>query len=1027
MRLLILCVALLIAGVSLGRAAQLSAGEMRLTTESAVITALTDTRGNLYAKSPETRDLGAVHTLKGDLPAPDTRFTYDAPAREVTIEQAGQAEGGLHGVQWGIAGVPLDYSILVPGSSGIKLERNSPVSHMQFGYPLGWECQFVIVHGPKGGFWVWAEDAEGRYKNLQVWKRNGGWDLAFETQSLAPFAAQTSLRSVKWRLGLIGPDWTEATDKYRRWAAANYHLTGVGDQQPAWVKDIRTLVICGMELDRLDELAAAMDPKQTVLYVPGWRRDGYDRNYPDYTALPELAPFLARAHALGFRVMLHVNYFGCDPKNELYAQFEKLQVHDPFSHEALWWVWPPEQPDIKFAYINPASKAWRDLFVSRMKELCTRYPVDALHLDQTLCIWNDDAGLVDGMTMLEGNIAEHRELRAALPNVALSGEGLNEVTCRYEAFAQRHAMGINHTDGTWDRSRLAMSHPVSSMILRPFTVINGYLGMTSPANSQLYAAWRQAYVNWGVIPTFGWPQPGQLKAPQDFTRQLLDEIHFFQRERVDPDFAHPWPADAAFAYRTAAGNTAKYVVDNGWRFVAGKDEIVARTVTGAEEITGPGSIPGWLGYNDQRSFGLRADHWYPWVPEPRDPKAFHVADLPPGLELAAVTCTDEIARIMTRDRQEALWISDLVQGGRCGYTVFDGEGEEIDGPLNESKAGASFVPQGQDIWLHPPWKATRKNPQTGVLEAAGTGLVYCRMRVKLPADSQPRFTSEVYMDKGAVGEGKTDGVVFSVEATDGQQTRRAELHTAVVEPQPLELDLREFAGKDVTVKLAGDPGPQRSATFDWARWRAPRIVLSRHLTGTATIVSPSPWTAVLTPQGQAQPQTTGDTLRVASVFPGSIFLLNRPLQPVSLPCDLTGLQFIPTFVDANGTALTNPQYATAVVQDTTVGGVTKRGFFAHPPSHGQTRMDFPVTLPANVQRLTVSAGLRDGSKSQGCLFIVEATGQELARKLMLPGQWQELTADLKPFAGQAIVLSLVTDANGEFNFDWGGWGAPRLE
>jgi hypothetical protein len=145
--------------------------------------------------------------------------------------------------------------------------------------------------------------------------------------------------------------------------------------------------------------------------------------------------------------MPHVNYFGCDPKNPVFAQFKAYQARDPFSKELLWWEWPAEPP-IKFAYINPASRAWRELFVARLKEVVSRHHVDAFHLDQTLSIYNDANGLVDGMNFFEGNVALHRELRAALPDVALSGEGLNEVTCRYEAFAQRHVWGMDHAHGT---------------------------------------------------------------------------------------------------------------------------------------------------------------------------------------------------------------------------------------------------------------------------------------------------------------------------------------------------------------------------------------------------------------------------------------------------------------------------------------------------------------------------------------------------------------------------------------------------
>jgi hypothetical protein len=300
--------------------------------------------------------------------------------------------------------------------------------------------------------------------------------------------------------------------------------------------------------------------------------------------------------------------------------------------------------------------------------------------------------------------------------------------------------------------------------------------------------------------------------------------------------------------------------------------------------------------------------------------------------------------------------------------------------------------------------------------------------VKLPPDGAPRFLSSVYMDPGAVGEGKTDGVTFSVEATAGGTTRRAEVNTAVVEPRPLQLDLQEFAGREVALRLAGDPGPQHLATFDWARWSAPHIALRRLVDGTASIISPRPWATALASSGRAKcEQTAAHAYRVVTTFPGTICLLNGPLQEVAVPCDLSKLAFLKSFVSPEGLPLTSPRYASAAVADCTVGGVTKHGFSTHPPSRGQTRMDFPLRLPAGAHRFAATVGLRDGSKSDGCLFMVEVTGQELARKLLLPGHWEELTADLAPYAGQEAVLSLVTDADVNFAYDWGAWGEPRLE
>ena len=39
---------------------------------------------------------------------------------------------------------------------------------------------------------------------------------------------------------------------------------------------------------------------------------------------------------------------------------------------------------------------------------------------------------------------------------------------------------------------------------------------------------------------------------------------------------------------------------------------------------------------------------------------------------------------------------------------------------------------------------------------------------------------------------------------------------------------------------------------------------------------------------------------------------------------------------------------------------------------------------------------------------------------------ETLSADLSEWAGQLVVLSLVTDSDGPFNCDWACWGEPTL-
>ena len=66
---------------------------------------------------------------------------------------------------------------------------------------------------------------------------------------------------------------------------------------------------------------------------------------------------------------------------------------------------------------------------------------------------------------------------------------------RYEAFAQRHVPGIDHAHGRWSRAWLDAAHPISSYLLRPYTVMYGYLGCASPDAG----LWRPLSCAWHTV------------------------------------------------------------------------------------------------------------------------------------------------------------------------------------------------------------------------------------------------------------------------------------------------------------------------------------------------------------------------------------------------------------------------------------------------------------------------------------------------------------------------------------------------
>jgi len=546
----------------------------------------------------------------------------------------------------------------------------------------------ALLQGRRGGVLACALEPFRRFKNLELTPEDTGWSAAFESENDAPFQGQQSVRSLVWRFRPYRGDWRRGAAMYREWLWETFRPDAAED--PAWVKEIRAEVHCGLDAGLPEALAeAGLDPEQTLLYVANWRTNGYDRNYPDYTPGEKLAPFMENARGLGFRVMLHVNYFGCDPKMPEYERFGQHQMRHKYSGARLWWHWTRAEPPIKFAYINPASGEWRRLFVAKMVELVERTGADALHLDQTLCIFNDRNGRIDGVSSAEGNLLLHKELRAALPEVALSGEGLNEVTMIHEAFAQRHVRGIDHADARFHRGELRRTHPLAAYLFGGRTKSYPYLGCRSPAEEQFFLAWTDAYRFGGVLPGDAWPSPATLREPAPVHRQALDVIRAFQRHRLDPDVEGAWPAAVDFPYRSASGERFAYISDGwGWTLSRTGDEFApveefARTIAGVRSAALPGTIPGWICHDAERLAGLDPEAYYVYRPERRDLGGFHVEPRSDDLRLAGFGATDDLAWVRLETAAPLIDTQALVAGARPYLRRGDGRESPLSGELSE--------------------------------------------------------------------------------------------------------------------------------------------------------------------------------------------------------------------------------------------------------------------------------------------------------------------------------------------------------
>jgi hypothetical protein len=354
-------------------------------------------------------------------------------------------------------------------------------------------------------------------------------------------------------------------------------------------------------------------------------------------------------------------------------------------------------------------------------------------------------------------------------------------------------------------------------------------------------------------------------------------------------------------------------------------------------------------------------------------------------------------------------MADAVTGTR----PHDGAGHEAMGNLS-APDGGHFLGDGEVIQAHPPYIGTEG------------GEVYARFTLTLPWNAR-RFFSGVAIDAAAVGEGKTDGVRFQAFVRYKEYSDLRGIYLKDAQPKQLGLGLRDLAGKEVTLELRVDAGPENNPTYDWARWINPVIENDLGKESRVTVQRAAPWSVAVAGDRVYRTPAGSDSLTVDAPLPGAIYLLDRLPRPVTAPYDLTTGEYTVTFADGSGVPLEAPRHATAETRILNIGGEEQPGFFVHPPDYGRTLLDLPMTLPVGRPVFRAMVRIGENSPSKGVVLSVEAGGQEMARLALVPGGWQPIEADLAVVSGKPTVISLVTDSDGSYAGDWVHWRMPRIE
>lgn len=776
----------------------------------------------------------------------ETGYSIDPDTGDLVFTQRAETpQGGLSRVRWCVGTVPLDWKVIVPNAGGMQITADTPDSRLGSAGPMFWEFPLVIYQNPRGGgFYVFSDTTEWPFTAVQVTRSERGFVTEITTENHRPFASHRTIESPRWRLNTFTGDWRVPAERIRKlW---NEKFRAHQPAQPEWVRDI-DLVVFDQKMDpeRIEWLLKyyQIDPRHTLVYLSHWRGSEYDRDYPTYDKIASRAlPFIEYLKSKGFRVMIHVNWFGCSPENPVHKLVEDALILNSDGSKKRY-ANLRKTPPIFIDYVNPASPVWRREFVKRVKQAVEATGADGVHLDQNQHCHNYDGTVIDGMSMIEGTLALHRELREAMPEVALSGEGSNGLTARYLAFAQRTIWSL--TPQQVDVNDYRRYHPISNYIFGDSVVFYGWLGTGDPAQrgGQLYSAWRDGLSRIGVIPvmrTLFITDEKQLAEPDGYRKMEMAEISAITGRHLHPDYAGDWSEGVRMPWKSADGSV-KAVMDDTGNFHYADGTPIGRTLIGVREFTGSGSIAGQYYYDSEGIYGLNPGIYYPLDPNPRDLQAFHIESLPPYFTVADVRRAPGSFDFSVVPHGETVF--DLAEGFRSATASVEGP----DGSWVKSKDAlgrGELQKRGNLILMRPPARATGKTVN-GREQSEGTGMMTAAWKLTLP-EGGSRFTSGMTMHGNSLGNGASDGVVFRVEATAaGEPSISREyyfdcrgMELADNRIVPLELDLTPFAGKEIVLTLKLGAGPDNNATSDDAFWVSPRVERRGPATGTVAVVTP---------------------------------------------------------------------------------------------------------------------------------------------------------------------------------------------
>ena len=476
-------------------------------------------------------------------------------------------------------------------------------------------------------------------------------------------------------------------------------------------------------------------------------------------------------------------------------------------------------------------------------------------------------------------------------------------------------------------------------------------------------------------------------------QRLLSIAKAWQEFNLRPDFEKDWETNTLFQYMSKDGEIAALrITDSGSTFDLPREGIGYERVFGVTQIRTDRSLLHWHAYNETEILGLNPERSYLLSDAPRDFSQVHINSLPEGVSVTESRVAENAA-LFRLERTDVSREIDLLSQFHLVRTGVILNGEEL--PLQK---GATFRQietsvsgiRKSAIDAHPLWQGF-------------IGDAFGEWELSLPDSPRVGLQFDIGL---ADGSENSDGVTFIVSVQDDEIFRE---HYNQQKWKHINLDLTHYHGQSVKLRFTTNPGPNRNTGWDWARWGEPKIVSepANPLTKVGFFLPGDP---IKSYPDKVENHGNGQYL-LKTLLPTQILFFFQSGQQAVSSYNLRDAEFV-AGLQFDGIFRLGSVWGSGERSEAIAGGIRKKTISAHPPPNGQTFLQFLLSLPqAKKIIFFFSVGLPDESWdcSDGVSFRVLLNGHHQFEHFIDTPGWVDAHISLSEFAGQTVLLELVTD------------------